>query len=149
MSTFEQRRLQRARRASLVGTAGFIAFWAFAGAVGLIGGGVDLGDEIIARLPLNSPALAGLLLAAIVGMPMTVTAILALRSHPRATLAGIGSGLLLLGWVLVQPLVIGQFNWLQPVFGLLGAIVCLLGWRLARPTSRDGFPRFPFHTSPA
>lgn len=149
MSTFEQRRLQRARRASLTGTAGFVAFWAFAGAVDLIGGGADLSDEIITRLPLSSPALAGLLLATIVGVPMTATAILAVRSHPKAAITGVGSGLLLLGWVLVQPFVIGQFNWLQPVFGLLGAIVCLLGWRLAQPTSRYGFPRFPFHTSPA
>ncbi|APE34867.1 hypothetical protein BOX37_13935 [Nocardia mangyaensis] len=149
MSTFQQRRVQRARRAGLIGSAGFVAFWAFAGAIGLIGGGIDLGPEITARLPLESQVLAGLLLAAIVGVPMTYTAILALRALPSAAVTGIGSGLLLLGWVAIQPLVIGQFNWLQPVFGVLGGSVCLLGSSLCR--SSDGFrsPKFPFRPSPA
>lgn len=149
MSTFQQRRNQRGLRAALVGSAGFVAFWAFAGAIGLIGGGADLGDEITARLPFDSAALAGLLLAAIVGVPMTATAVLALRARPSAAMAGIGSGLLLLGWVVVQPLVIGQFNWLQLVFGSLGVFVLLLGYRLHRPQSSTASPRFPFGASPA
>ncbi|MGX1875543.1 hypothetical protein ACWIHP_12925 [Nocardia fluminea] len=149
MSTFQQRRAQRARRAGLIGSAGFIALWAFAGAVGLIGGGADLGPEITARLPLDSQVLAGLILASIVGVPMTCTAILALRARPSAAVAGMGSGLLLLGWVAIQPLVIGQFHWLQPVFGVLGGLVCLLGSSLYR--SSDGFRSagLPFGPSPA
>lgn len=149
MSTFQQRKTQRALRAALIGTAAFVAFWAFAGAFGLISGGADLGAEITAHLPYRSPVLAGLLLAAIVGVPMAATAVLALRARPAAALVGVCSGALLLGWVAVQPLVIGQFNWLQPVFGLLGSAVCLLGYRLHRPVSGVRTPHFPFGASPA
>ncbi|MDO3650587.1 hypothetical protein [Nocardia mangyaensis] len=149
MSTFEQRRTQRALRASLAGTAGFVAFWAVVGAVGLIGGGADLGDEIIHRLPFASSALAGVLLATIIGVPMAVTAVLAVRAPARGALAGMGGGLLLLGWVAVQPFVIGQLNWLQPVCGLLGAAVCAVGYRLHRPTAGIGSPKLPFHAFPA
>ncbi|MGS2811409.1 hypothetical protein [Nocardia sp. MW-W600-9] len=149
MSTFKQRKTQRALRAGLVGSAGFVAFWAFAGAFGLISGGVGLGDEITARLPFSSPVLAGLLLASIVGVPMTATATLALRTRPSAPIAGVASGLLLLGWVTVQPLLIGQFNWLQPVFGLLGGIVSLLGYWLHRPIPGISSPDCPFGASPA
>lgn len=149
MSTFEQRRTQRALRASLAGAAGFVAFWAVVGAVGLIGGGAELGDEITNRLPFASSAVAGVLLAAIIGVPMAYTAVLAVRAPSRAALAGIGSGLLLLGWVTVQPFVIGQFNWLQPVFGLFGVAVCVVAYRLHRPTASIGSPRLPFNAFPA
>lgn len=149
MSTFQQRRTLRALRASLAGTAGFVAFWAFIGATGLIGGGADLGEEITYRLPFGSPALAGLLLAALVGVPMTLTAVLAVRAHPSAGPAGIGSGLLLLGWVTIQPLVIGQFNWLQLLFGAIGAAVILLGHRLHLPPSEVDRPRLPHGASSA
>ncbi len=56
---------------------------------------------------------------------------------------------LLLGWVTVQPFVIGQFSWLQPVFGVLGIAVCLLGYRLHRLTTSYAPPRIPFGASPA
>ncbi|MEV6061463.1 hypothetical protein AB0L62_15805 [Nocardia asteroides] len=149
MSTFKQRKTQRALRAGLVGTTGFVAIWAIAGAFGLISGGADLGAEITSRLPLHSPVLAGLLLAAIVGAPMATTAILGLRARPSAALVGVGSGALLLGWVTVQPFVIGQFSWLQPVFGVLGIAVCLLGYRLHRQTASYAPPSIPFGASPA
>lgn len=149
MSTFQQRKTRRALRAGLIGTAGFVALWAFLGAAGLVGGGAELGADITARLPFASPVLAGLLLAAIVGVPMATTAVLALRADPVAPIVGLGGGALLIGWVTVQPFVIGRFTWLQPVFGLLGVAVCLLAHRLRRPGTRIGSPSVPFGASPA
>ncbi|TDP31841.1 hypothetical protein [Nocardia ignorata] len=132
MSTFEQRRTRHALRAGLVGTAGFVALSAFVGAVGLAGGAADLGDEITARLPFNSPVLAGLLLAAIIGAPTAATTVLALRADPIDSMVGVCSGAVLMGWGMVQPFVIGRFCWWQPIFGLLGMTVCLLAYLLRR-----------------
>ncbi|MBA4857655.1 hypothetical protein [Nocardia farcinica] len=138
MSSFSQRKKNRAVRAALVGTAGFVAFWAGAGAIGLIGGGVDLGAEITARLPFQSPIFAGTALALLVGAPMTATAVLALRSHPAAAPTAMAGGTILLGWVVMQPFIIGQVSWMQAVFGVLGTAVGALGFRLAR--FRTGTP---------
>jgi hypothetical protein len=64
----------QARRPWLAGFAAFNAFGAWAGAFGLITGGTDFGDTIDDRLPFDSLVLAGLALAAIVGVPLTVLA---------------------------------------------------------------------------
>ncbi|MBF6215414.1 hypothetical protein IU469_30270 [Nocardia puris] len=149
MSSFRQRKTRRALRAGLIGSAGFVALWAFVGAVGLVSGGAELGPDITARLPFGSPIPAGVLLAAIVGAPMAATAVLALRADPIAPIVGLVSGALLIGWVTVQPFVIGRFTWLQPVVGLLGVAVCLLAYRLRRPDLRTGTPTVPFGSSPA
>ncbi|WP_067857209.1 hypothetical protein [Nocardia shimofusensis] len=127
-------------RAALTGTSGFVAFWAFAGAVGLAGGGADPGSEVTARLPFRSPVFAGAALAALVGIPMTATAVLAGRSRSLAGPVGVGSGLLLTGWVTVQPFIIGRFHWLQPTFGALGlgtAVLARRVWNEDGPTWLD------------
>ncbi|MGW6034921.1 hypothetical protein ACWFOS_14780 [Gordonia terrae] len=48
------------------------ALLAFAGAIGLLSGGTDFGPIINERLPLRSPVMAGVVLAVVVGVPMTV-----------------------------------------------------------------------------
>ncbi|MFC4127783.1 hypothetical protein [Nocardia rhizosphaerae] len=145
MSTFQQRRAQRARRAALVGGAGFVAFLSLVGAVDLIGRGAELGSP---QLPV-SPVLVGLLLVVVIGVPMTTTAELALRGRTGAAGAGMGSGLLLLGWVAIQPLLVGQAHWLHLAFGLLGVFVGLTGFSLYRLTHGPGPAGFRFDTSPA
>ncbi|WP_280368610.1 hypothetical protein [Nocardia wallacei] len=127
MTTLVDVRRARAARAALAGVAGFTAFWAAAGAVGLIGGGAGLGTTVTARLPWQSPAAAGVLLALMIGAPMALTAAAVVRRDGRADTVAVLSGALLIGWVTVQPAIIGQFHWLQPVFGLLGTTVATLG----------------------
>ncbi|MFJ2666371.1 hypothetical protein ACIO14_18670 [Nocardia fluminea] len=130
MSTLSERQSDRAVRAALIGTSGFVALWAFAGAVGLAGGGIDLGTEVTDQLPFDSLFFAGSMLALIVGFPMATTAVATLRTDLHMVPIAFTSGLLLLGWVAVQPFVIGRFHWLQPLFGLLGLAVCVLAYRL-------------------
>ncbi|MFD8104443.1 hypothetical protein ACFV24_33405 [Nocardia fluminea] len=125
-----ERKSDRAVRTSLIGTSGFVALWAFAGAAGLAGGGVDPGAEVTAQLPVDSPFFAGCLLALIVGLPMATTATATLRADLQMVPIAFTSGLLLIGWVAVQPLIIGRFHWLQPIFGVLGLAVCALAYRL-------------------
>lgn len=129
MSTLNERRSDRAVRASLIGTSGFVALWAFAGAAGLAGGGADLGAEVTSRLPFDSLGFAGCMLALVVGIPMAATAISTLRTDRHAADLAFTAGVLLVGWVTIQPWVIGRFHWLQPIFGVLGIYVCVLALR--------------------
>ena len=59
-------------RVTAAAVTGLIALSAYAGTVGLLGGGISFGDTIDARLPFDSLILAGLALLAIVAVPMTV-----------------------------------------------------------------------------
>ncbi|MBF6234891.1 hypothetical protein [Nocardia farcinica] len=141
MSSLLQRRNARAARARILGVSAFVAFWAYAGAVGLVGGGADLDAHVIERLPFRSPGLAGILLALLVAVPMSLTAVLSLRSHPATAYAAVLSGSILTCWVAVQPFVIGEVNWLQFVFGVLGIADAGLGFRLLEHPSRSGHHR--------
>ncbi len=111
----------------MAGVAGVVACWAVAGAIGLITGGIDMGAGIDRRLPLHSPVLAGALLTVFVAVPMGVTTVAAVRDGRWSGAAALVSGAVLVGWIAVQPVIIGQFSWLQPVFGVCGVIVASLG----------------------
>jgi hypothetical protein len=126
----------RLARGALATLSGFIALWAVAGAAGLAGGGLDLGDSVDARLPMHSPVLAGILLALIVAVPMGITTVAVVRADRRSSAGAMAAGALLVGWILVQPAIIGRFDWLQPVFGLLGSSVFALGLLLQPRVSR-------------
>lgn len=107
---------------------GLIAVAAWAGAVGLLTGVIDFGAAITARLPFHSAVFAGIALAVVVAVPMTVTAWLGLRNRPQWRDAGAVAGALLIGWIVVQLAVVQTFSWLQPVMALAGltALTCAL-----------------------
>ena len=55
-----------------------------------------------------------------VAVPTTVVAVLAWRHHPRDRDARHRAGVLLVGWIVVEVAVIGQFSALQVVHRLAG-----------------------------
>ncbi|MBF6137387.1 hypothetical protein IU501_30905 [Nocardia otitidiscaviarum] len=118
-------------QAALVLLSGFVAIWAVAGAVGLAGGGIDLGQTIVRRFPFESPVFAALALALVVAVPMAVTSWSAAHGERRAPTVAIASGGLLIGWIVVQIAVIRTFSILQPVCVLFGIAIVILGltWR--------------------
>ncbi|MGW5055038.1 hypothetical protein [Actinokineospora sp. NPDC004072] len=118
----------RRRWAGLGGVlAGFMAVWAYAGAVGVIGGGVDFGPDITARLPWESTTVAGIALLACVAAPMTAACALVWRGSGRAPRALVVAGVLLAGWIVVQLAVIRTFSWLQPFCLGYAIVVAALG----------------------
>ncbi|MGN2637951.1 hypothetical protein ACTD5D_17485 [Nocardia takedensis] len=137
MSTLSERRVERGLLAVLACVAAFTAFWAFAGALGLASGAADLGAEVTARLPMRSPGFAAAMLVIVVALPMTVAAVSAVRADRRAPLVCGGSGAALMAWVAIQPAVIGTVYWLQPVVGLLGAVLCVTAFALWRHRHRS------------
>jgi len=102
---------------------------AWYGMIGLIGGAVGLG-AVTDRIPLHSPVFAGIALGLVVALPATFTAILCLRSHPRAGAASTLAGVLLLAWIIVELAVVREFSFLQPLCALLGVLLIALGDRL-------------------
>lgn len=109
--------------------AGVMAFWAYAGGVGLTTGELDPGPEVTARLPAGSTILAGVALLLVVAVPMTVACVLAWHGDPWAAATVIAAGLALVGWIAVEVLVIRSFSWLQPACLVYGLLLARLGVR--------------------
>lgn len=116
--------VQNRMRAVVTSLAGFMAVWAYAGAIGLIGGGVDLDAAANQRLPFHSPVFAGIALAVVLGIPMTVAAWSA-RHAPAET--AIVAGAIILGWILIEIVIIRVFNGLQAFCLAYGIFLTALG----------------------
>jgi hypothetical protein len=108
-------------------TSACVAVAAGAGAVALLIGATDFGPELNARLPFASPTFAGFALLIVVALPMAVVGVFAARHDCRAPNAAIVAGALLVGWIVVQLVVLRSFSGLQPICAALGATVLMLG----------------------
>ncbi|MGD9996713.1 MAG: hypothetical protein AB7L17_22335 [Ilumatobacteraceae bacterium] len=129
LDTAERTRLDRlAFRRTLAGLALVMAVAAVGGGLGLAMGWIDMGSTIDERLPFDSPVLAGTALAAIVALPMAVTAWRAWREDGRAGHTGELAGVMLVGWIAVQLVVIRQFSFLQPVCVAFALALLVLAW---------------------
>ena len=120
-------------------TTGIIAFSAYAGVVGLVGGGISFGDTIDARLPFGSLVLAGAGLLVIVALPMTAAAIAAARDTRRSADIVFGAGLLLVAWIAVELAFIKAYSWFHPTYLVAAIVVLGQGWlmnRVPSPTAR-------------
>lgn len=117
----------------LAAFAGVVALSAIGGAVGLVTGSLSLTPTIEARLPFASPVLGGLALAAIVALPMAVTAALAWTGDARAGRAAVVAGGLQIGWIVVQVAFIRVLTPFHPTFLLVGIALIWLGRRIDRP----------------
>lgn len=100
---------------------GLNALAAWGGAVALITGAIALGDTLERRLPLHSPVLGGCALVLVVAAPLTLVAVDAWRGAEATPEAARVSGVLLLGWIVVQYGFLRAFSPLQPFYLVLGA----------------------------
>jgi hypothetical protein len=115
-------------RRAAAGVTGLIALSAYAGAVGLVGGGISFGDIIDARLPLGSLFLAGLALLVFVALPMTVAAVAAAKNTQHSPVLVFAAGLLLVIWIAVELAFIKAYSWFHPTYLAMAVIVLELGW---------------------
>lgn len=116
------------RRWSLIILTGLVGLSAWYGAWLLVVG---------SGLPLAPPSwlpggwlLGGIALALVVALPMTTAWALLLTRHPRGRSAAFSAGCALMGWIVVQVLLIGYVLLLQPLMLILGALIAALGWPL-------------------
>jgi hypothetical protein len=87
-------------------------------------------------LPLHSWAIPGLALFAIVTVPMVAAAVWAFWDLRHAADLSLAAGVLLVGWIAVQLLVIGPRMWLQPFMAVCGVVVAGLAWLWHSPVNR-------------
>jgi len=120
----------RVDRPWLATLTGLVAISAYGGAVALAAGRSDLGPDITDRLPWGSDLFAGLALLVVVAIPMTVAAHHAVTGHPHTSRAAAVAGLLLIGWIAVEILMIRAVSWLQPTL-VIGGLVTV--WAARRP----------------
>jgi len=114
------------RRWELAVFAAIIAFSAYGGAVGLISGGLSLG-EVSSRLPFASPLLGGIALALIVAVPSTVLAWFAWQGDPRTDAAALIVGVLIIGWIVVELAFIREFSFFHPAYLVVGVVLVWIG----------------------
>ena len=114
---------------------GTVAVSAYAGAVGLIGGGLSFGPPIDDRLPFASLLVAGLALLGFVAVPMSVATAAAARPGPFTAALVLAAGELLIAWIAVELTFIQTYSWLQPLYLVgAGAVVALAWlWHAAHP----------------
>jgi len=126
------------RHRLLAGVIAVMAVAAYGGAIALIVGWADFGATTNARLPLDNPALAGLALLVGVGLPMTIAAVACWRGSRSAPLLAVGAGIILVGWILGETIVIRSVSWLQPFCLGYGLLLAALGWRAYREDRSHG-----------
>ncbi len=126
------------RRPWLAGFAAFNALAAWGGAVGLVTGGMDFGASINDRLPFDSPALAGLALATIVGVPLTLLAWSAWTGGPRTDDLALVVGVTLIVWIVIQVAVIQAFSLFQPAYLAVGTAFIAASHRVTLSSHRRG-----------
>jgi hypothetical protein len=123
------------RRITLAVAAALVALSAVGGAIGLVSGALSIGGQLEGRLPFDSPVLAGVALVVVVAVPFAVLAVAAWRGSHRTDLVACAAGVLLLGWLVVELVIIRELSFFQPFYAAIAAGFLWVG-RAALPTSR-------------
>jgi len=87
------------------------------------------------RTPLRSWTIPGLLLMAVVAVPMAVAAVLTWRRSVNAGRASTIAGAALVGWIVLQVAIIGLRMLLQPLLLIVGLFVVGAGIRIHHESS--------------
>ncbi len=109
------------RRSWMAGFAAVNAAAAWVGALALMSGTLDFGERANHRLPFDSLVFAGCALAALVAIPLTGLAWLAWNGAARTNVVALVTGLMLVGWIVVQVVVLQAFSLFQPTYLCVGA----------------------------
>jgi hypothetical protein len=122
-----------------------IAINAVGGSIWGLSGAKDVPREWLDGTPFDSYVVPSLILLVGVGGGMSAAAAALALRRPLAPEVNIAAGLVLVGWIAVQVLIIvpdGGFSWLQPAMLAAGVFVAGFGWRLRRQREeRVGKPR--------
>jgi hypothetical protein len=130
--THDQRATTQRRHPAIAVIALLNAVAAVGGAWGLASGVIGIGARLEERLPWQSPALGGVALLLAVAVPNAVLAVLAWRGDRRTAAAAVGTGALLIVWILVELAFLRELSFFHPLYVVIGLVLVRLGRRTAR-----------------
>lgn len=113
---------------SLVALEVVIAVNAVYGGIGLMRDGMGMPADWLDGTPFDSWTWPGIFLLAVVAAPMSIAAVGELSRWRLAYRGSMVAGLVLVGWIAVQLLVLRRYFFLQPALGVAGALVVVLAW---------------------
>ena len=118
-------------RATTIGVEIVLGISAVYGGVGLLTGAVAMPDTWLEGTPLGSGPVPGLALLLLLAVPMIGAIVAEVNGRPRAPVASASAGLLQVGWIAVELLVMHGFDPLQPVvLALATVLLAAVGLRL-------------------
>lgn len=121
-------------RVALVGLEAIVALNAFAGGYYGMSGAPSVPVAWLDGTPFEDYVVPGLILFVAVGGSMSAAALTGVfAGQRRASLAGSGAAVVLLGWIVVQVAMIGYVSFLQPLFFAIGLAIFALAWASRTP----------------
>jgi hypothetical protein len=122
--------LRRIHRIGLIVLNAFLGLSAIAGGVGLLGGGLQFPIEWLQGSPFHSYTIPGLALMILVGGSALVAAAVVARRHELAGAASAAAGAMIVGFEIVEVLVVGSqpgvMRSLQLFYIALGLFIIML-----------------------
>jgi hypothetical protein len=141
---------ERNVRIALVVVDLFLAVSAFAGAVGLVAGYMNIPLSVLHGTPFADFTIPALLLGLVVGGGALVAAGIAVFGPRKLTvlgpwrldvLASAVAGCIMVGWMVVEVALIGLGSWLQPTYFVVGLVMIgladVLQWAETHPTKHE------------
>jgi hypothetical protein len=132
---------ERGVRITVIAVNLFAALSAFAGAIGLVVGYMNIPLSVLSTSPFADFTIPALLLGVVVGGSALAAALLALFGPQRLALFGPWrfdalaaaiAGCIMVGWILIEIAMIGLGSWLQPAYLIVGLVMIgvavLLEW---------------------
>lgn len=106
----------------------FGALNAFAGGYYGMSGAEDVPREWLEGSPFGDYFIPGLVLFVLVGGSLLAAAIAVFAGLALARVAAVAAGVVVLGWLAVETLVIGYVSWMQPATTIGALLILLLAW---------------------
>jgi hypothetical protein len=115
-------------RHSLGGLLAFGALNAFAGGYYGMSGAEDVPREWLEGSPFEDYFIPDLVLVVVVGGSLLAAAIAVFAGLRLARRTALTAGVVVLGWLAVETLIIGYVSWMQPATTLGALLILLLAW---------------------
>ena len=115
---------------TLKGVLLFNAISAIGGGIGLITGTLPVPTMLLRHTSFDSFVIPGLFLGIIIGGSALAGAIALRAQARRSRLISAAAGVIMVGWIAGETILVGGFSWLQGLYLLTGLLVLVLSWYL-------------------